>query len=89
MRKTIGYHRFDTEVCHAALAEVYRHTNPLTKFWHPSVNIIAKQKLPNGRYKKSMTNRRLRRNASWNTPAFPIRSKNSCAGCELKQTRSF
>ena len=26
--------------------------NPLTNFWNPSIKIIAKQKLPNGRYKK-------------------------------------
>jgi hypothetical protein len=52
VRKTIGYHRFDTEAEQAALAEVYRFTNPLTNFWNPSVTIIAKQKLPNGRCKK-------------------------------------
>jgi hypothetical protein len=52
VRKTIGYHRFDTEAEQAALAEVYRFTNPLSNFWNPSVKIIAKQKLSNGRYKK-------------------------------------
>ena len=34
------------------MAEVYRFTNPLTNFWNPSIKIIAKQKLPSGRYKK-------------------------------------
>ena len=52
VRKTVGCHRFDTEAEQAALAEVYRFTNPLTNFWNPSIKIIAKQKLPNGRYKK-------------------------------------
>jgi hypothetical protein len=52
VRNTLGYHRFDTEAEQAALAGVYRFTNPLTNFWNPSVKIIAKQKLPNGRCKK-------------------------------------
>jgi hypothetical protein len=52
VRKTVGYHRFDSEAEQAALALVYRFTNQLTNFWNPSVKIIAKQKLPNGRYKK-------------------------------------
>ena len=64
VRKTVGYFRFDTEAEQAALAEVYRFTNPLTNFWNPSIKIIAKQKLLNGRYKKSMTCPRPRRNGS-------------------------
>ena len=35
VRKTVGCRRFDIEAEQAALAEVYRFTNPLTNFWNP------------------------------------------------------
>jgi hypothetical protein len=52
VRKSVGYHRYDTDAEHVALAGVYRYLCPLVNFWYPSVKVIAKEKLPSGRYKK-------------------------------------
>ena len=35
-----------------ALAEVYLYLTPLLNFWYPTLRLIAKEKLPSGRYKK-------------------------------------
>jgi hypothetical protein len=52
VRKNVGYHRYDTDAEHAALAEVYRLLCPLINFWYPTIKTTGKIKLENGRYKK-------------------------------------
>jgi hypothetical protein len=52
VRKTVGYHRFEGENAQKALAEVYKYLNPLLNYWYPTIRLIAKEKLPSGRYKK-------------------------------------
>jgi hypothetical protein len=52
VRKTIGYARFEGEDAVNALAEVYCYLNPLLNYWYPTLRLIAKEKLPSGRYKK-------------------------------------
>jgi hypothetical protein len=51
VRKTIEYHRFEGENAHKALAEVYRFYNPLLNYYYPTMQLIAKEKLPSGRDK--------------------------------------
>jgi hypothetical protein len=52
VRKTVGYYRFEGEKAHKALAEVYRFYNPLLNYYYPTIRLLAKEKLPSGRYKK-------------------------------------
>ena len=52
VRKTVGYSRFEGEKAQKALAEVYKYLNPLLNYWYPTIRLIAKEKLPSGRYKK-------------------------------------
>jgi hypothetical protein len=52
VRKTVGYARFEGQSACDALAEVYRFLNPLSNYWYPTLRLIAKEKLPSGRYKK-------------------------------------
>jgi hypothetical protein len=52
VRKTVGYARFEGENAVHALAEAYRFLNPLLNYWYPTLRLIAKEKLPSGRYKK-------------------------------------
>jgi hypothetical protein len=52
VRKTVGYARFEGENAQKALSEVYRFLNPLLNYWYPTLRLIAKEKLPSGRYKK-------------------------------------
>ena len=52
VRKTIGYARFEGQNALNALSEVYRFLNPLLNYWYPTLRLIAKEKLPSGRYKK-------------------------------------
>ena len=52
VRKTVGYTRFEGQDALNALAEVYRFLNPLLNYWYPTIRLIAKEKLPSGRYKK-------------------------------------
>ena len=52
VRKTVGYARFEGEKAQKALAEVYRYLTPLLNYWYPTLRLIAKEKLPSGRYKK-------------------------------------
>ena len=52
VRKTIGYHRFEGLTALNALNQVYRYLNPLLNYWYPTLRLIAKDKLPSGRYKK-------------------------------------
>jgi hypothetical protein len=52
VRKSVGYYRFDTDEETAALAEVYAYLCPLVNFWYPSIKIIGKEKLENGKLKK-------------------------------------
>jgi hypothetical protein len=52
VRKTVGYARFEGEKAQLALAEVYRFLNPLLNYFYPTMRLIAKEKLPSGRYKK-------------------------------------
>jgi hypothetical protein len=52
VRKTVGYGRFEGEKAVEALADVYRFLNPLLNYWYPTMQLIAKEKLPSGRYKK-------------------------------------
>jgi len=52
VRKTIGYSRFEGQKAFEALAEVYRFLNPLLNYWYPTLRLVAKEKLPSGRYKK-------------------------------------
>jgi hypothetical protein len=52
VRKTVGYHRYDTGAELEALNEVYRYLNLFTNYWQPSIKISGKTKLENGKYKK-------------------------------------
>jgi hypothetical protein len=52
VRKMIGYSRFDTDFEQKTLAEAYRYLCPLINFWYPTIKLIGKEKLSNGRYKK-------------------------------------
>jgi hypothetical protein len=52
VRKTVGYARFQGEKACNALADVYRYLNPLLNYFYPTMRLIAKEKLPSGRYKK-------------------------------------
>ena len=52
VRKTVGYARFEGQNACDALDEVYRFLNPLLNYWYPTLRLIAKEKLPSGRYKK-------------------------------------
>jgi len=52
VRKTVGYARFEGQNACDALAEVYRYLTPLVNYWYPTLRLIAKEKLPSGRYKK-------------------------------------
>ena len=52
VRKTVGYARFEGQNAYNALSEVYRFLNPLLNYWYPTLRLIAKEKLPSGRYKK-------------------------------------
>jgi hypothetical protein len=53
VRKTVGYLRYDTDEETKALQDVYKYFCPLNNFWYPSIKIIRKDRLPNGRVKKS------------------------------------
>ena len=52
VRKTVGYARFEGQNALDALADVYLFLNPLLNYWYPTLRLIAKEKLPSGRYKK-------------------------------------
>jgi len=52
VRKTIGYARLEGHNALNALSEVYCFLNPLLNYWYPTLRLIAKEKLPSGRYKK-------------------------------------
>jgi hypothetical protein len=52
VRKTVGYARFEGQNAFNALSDVYRHLNPLLNYFYPTIRLIAKEKLPSGRYKK-------------------------------------
>ena len=52
VRKTVGYARFEGQTALSALAQVYHFLNPLLNYWYPTLRLIAKEKLPSGRYKK-------------------------------------
>jgi hypothetical protein len=52
VRKTVGYARFEGENARRALAEVYCFLNPLLNYFYPTMRLVAKEKLPSGRYKK-------------------------------------
>jgi hypothetical protein len=52
VRKTVGYARFEGQNALKALNDVYRYLNPLLNYWYPTLRLIAKEKLPSGRYKK-------------------------------------
>jgi hypothetical protein len=52
VRKTVGFYRFEGEKAHKALAEVYYFYNQLLNYYYPTIRLIAKEKLPSGRYKK-------------------------------------
>jgi hypothetical protein len=52
VRKTVGYSRFEGQNAADALADVYRHLNPLLNYFYPTLRLAAKEKLPSGRYKK-------------------------------------
>ena len=52
VRKTVGYARFEGQNALNALSQVYRFLNPLLNYWYPTLRLIAKEKLPSGRYKK-------------------------------------
>jgi hypothetical protein len=52
VRKTVGYARFEGQNAADALAGVYRCLNPLLNYFYPTIRLIAKEKLPSGRYKK-------------------------------------
>jgi len=52
VRKTVGYARFEGQQAYEALSEVYRYLNPLLNYFYPTLRLIAKEKLPSGRYKK-------------------------------------
>jgi len=52
VRKTVGYARFEGQNAFDALTDVYRYLNPLLNYFYPTLRLIAKEKLPSGRYKK-------------------------------------
>jgi hypothetical protein len=52
VRKTVGYARFEGQNAANALSNVYRYLNPLLNYFYPTLRLIAKEKLPSGRYKK-------------------------------------
>jgi hypothetical protein len=52
VRKAVGYYRYDTDAETLALQEVYKYFCPLVNFWYPSIKIIRKERLQNGRLKK-------------------------------------
>ena len=52
VRKTVGYARFEGQNTLEALQDVYRFLNPLLNYFYPTLRLIAKEKLPSGRYKK-------------------------------------
>jgi hypothetical protein len=52
VRKTVGYARFEGQNAVNALTEVYRYLNPLLNYFYPTLRLVAKEKLPSGRYKK-------------------------------------
>jgi hypothetical protein len=52
VRKTVGYARFEGEKAYSALKEVYCFLNPLLNYFYPTMRLLAKEKLPSGRYKK-------------------------------------
>jgi hypothetical protein len=52
VRKTVGHARFEGEDALNALAEAYRFLNPLLNYWYPAMRLMAKEKLPSGRYKR-------------------------------------
>ena len=52
VRKTVGYSRFEGQKAHEALSEVYLFLNPLLNYFYPTLRLLAKEKLPSGRYKK-------------------------------------
>jgi len=52
VRKTVGYARFEGQQACDALAGVYRYLTLLLNYWYPTLRLIAKEKLPSGRYKK-------------------------------------
>jgi hypothetical protein len=52
VRKTVGYGRFEGQNAFNALSDVYRYLNPLLNYFYPTLRLIAKEKLPSGRYKK-------------------------------------
>jgi hypothetical protein len=52
VRKTVGYARFEGQNAFNALSDVYRYLNPLLNYFYPTIRLIAKDKLPSGRYKK-------------------------------------
>ena len=53
VRKSVGYYRYDTDAETEALQEVYKYLCPLVNFWYPSIKITGKERLENGRYKKT------------------------------------
>jgi len=52
VRKTVGYARFQGENALKALQDVYRFLNPLLNYFYPTMQLIAKERLSCGRYKK-------------------------------------
>src|SRR5215510_8163447 len=52
VRKTVGYARFEGQNAYNALSDVYCYLNPLLNYFYPTLRLIAKEKLPSGRYKK-------------------------------------
>jgi hypothetical protein len=52
VRKTVGYARFEGQDAFNALSEVYQYLNPLLNYYYPTIRLIARDKLPSGRYKK-------------------------------------
>jgi hypothetical protein len=45
VRNHVGYLRYDTDMEHAALAEVYRHLCPLINYFIPSMKLIGKERI--------------------------------------------
>jgi hypothetical protein len=52
VRKIIGYARYEGQNAFNALSDVYRYLNPLLNYFYPTLRLVAKDKLPSGRYKK-------------------------------------
>jgi hypothetical protein len=52
VRKPVGYFRYDTDAETDALQEVYKYLCPLINYYYPSIKIVGKKRLENGRYKK-------------------------------------